>query len=71
MPWTWLLEWEWALRPGFQGRVAIINAFYAAGGSVQKMVPLLFFEVARRDPLAAVLAGPPARYDQVRLNPKP
>lgn len=40
---------EWALRPGLGARVAIINALYAGGGPVQRMLPLLIAESLRRD----------------------
>lgn len=40
---------EWALRPGLGARVAIINALYAGGAPVQRMLPVLIAESLRRD----------------------
>ena len=40
---------DWALRPGYDTRVAIINAMYACGEKVQKLMPVLLTEAIRRD----------------------
>lgn len=40
---------DWALRPGYDTRVAIINAMYACGENVQKLMPVLLTEAVRRD----------------------
>lgn len=58
----WWAGREWLRPPGWHARVTIINAFYTAGGHVQKSLPLLLAELLRRDNLAACLAGPHA-YD--------
>lgn len=44
---------EWALRPGLGARVAIINALYAGGAPVQRMLPVLIAESLRRDRCAS------------------
>ncbi|KAK9836261.1 hypothetical protein WJX81_000321 [Elliptochloris bilobata] len=51
---------EWALRPGWGARVAIINALYAGGAPVQRLLPVLIAESLRRDRFAMALTGPPA-----------
>ena len=40
---------DWALRPSYDTRVAIINAMYACGENVQKLMPVLLTEAVRRD----------------------
>ena len=40
---------DWALRPSYDTRVAIINALYACGENVQKLMPVLLTEAIRRD----------------------
>ena len=45
---------DWALRPSYNTRVAIINAFYAAGENVQRLAPLMVAEIARHDRWAAL-----------------
>ena len=49
---------DWALRPSYHTRVAIINAFYAAGENVQRLAPLMVAEIARHDKCAAVFLQP-------------
>ena len=44
---------EWALRPGLGARVAIINALYAGGAPVQRLLPVLIAESLRRDRCAS------------------
>ena len=40
---------DWALRPSYDTRVAIINALYACGENIQKLMPVLLTEAVRRD----------------------
>ncbi len=40
---------DWALRPGYDTRVAIINALYACGENVQRLMPIMVAEAVRRD----------------------
>ena len=47
---------DWALRPSYDTRVAIINAMYACGENVQKLMPVLFTEAIRRDRQASLLS---------------
>ena len=59
---------EWALRPGLGARVAIINALYAGGAPVQRMLPVLIAESLRRDrcaPAAHSLVVPHLRWTGV------
>ncbi|KAK9808945.1 hypothetical protein WJX72_006758 [[Myrmecia] bisecta] len=61
--WQAWLPREWALRPAFSVRVAIINAVYTAGGHVHRMLPLLLAEALRRDSRwAGCFAGPAYEY---------
>lgn len=46
---------DWALRPSYDTRVAIINAMYACGENVQKLMPVLLTEAVRRDRHASPL----------------
>ena len=46
---------DWALRPSYDTRVAIINAMYACGENVQKLMPVLLTEAIRRDRCAPPL----------------
>ncbi len=51
-PWIWLPTKtiaEWALRPGYHTRVAIINAFQTVGGHVHCMLPIMVAEGFRQD----------------------
>ena len=47
---------DWALRPSYDTRVAIINAMYVCGENVQKLMPVLFTEAIRRDRQASLLS---------------
>ena len=47
---------DWALRPSYDTRVAIINAMYACGENVQKLMPVLLTEAVRRDRQALLFA---------------
>ena len=49
---------DWALRPGYDTRVAIINALYACGENIQKLMPVLLTEAVRRDRWALSLPVP-------------
>lgn len=40
---------DWALRPSYDTRVAIINALYACGENVQRLMPIMVAEAVRRD----------------------
>ncbi|CAL8470433.1 g9975 [Coccomyxa elongata] len=65
MPEGWWAEsgaWvprDWALRPSYDTRVAIINALYACGENVQRLMPIMVAEAVRRDRFAMALTGPP------------
>ncbi len=51
-PWGWLPTKtiaEWALRPGYNTRIAIINAFQTVGGHVHRMLPIMVAEAFRQD----------------------
>lgn len=51
-PWGWLPTKtiaEWALRPGYNTRIAIINAFQTAGGHVHRMLPIMVAQAFRQD----------------------
>ncbi|KAL0042711.1 hypothetical protein WJX79_008376 [Trebouxia sp. C0005] len=64
-PWGWLPAKtiaEWALRPGYNTRIAIINAFQTAGGHVHRMLPIMVAEALRQDRFASRLAGPGVQY---------
>lgn len=45
---------DWALRPSYDTRVAIINALYACGENVQRLMPIMVAEAVRRDRHAPV-----------------
>ena len=47
---------DWALRPSYDTRVAIINALYACGENIQKLMPVLLTEAVRRDRWALSLS---------------
>eukprot|EP00884_Botryococcus_braunii_P012217 jgi/Botrbrau1/20997/Bobra.0144s0015.1 len=59
-PSAWL-PYDWAARPGFEARVAILNAMYTMGGHVQRLLPILITEAIRRDrySYAYALSAPP------------
>lgn len=40
---------DWALRPSYDTRVAIINALYTCGENVQRLMPIMLAEAARQD----------------------
>ncbi|KAL0040620.1 hypothetical protein WJX77_012568 [Trebouxia sp. C0004] len=64
-PWGWLPTKtiaEWALRPGSNTRIAIINAFQTVGGHVHRMLPIMVAEAFRQDRFASCLAGPGVQY---------
>lgn len=44
---------DWALRPSYDTRVAIINALYACGENVQRLMPIMLAEAVRRDRFCA------------------
>ena len=46
---------DWALRPSYETRVAIINALYAAGENVQRLAPVMLAEAVRHDRRACML----------------
>jgi hypothetical protein len=51
-PWGWLPTKtiaEWALRPGYNTRIAIINAFQTVGGHLHRMLPIMVAEACRQD----------------------
>ncbi|KAL0049468.1 hypothetical protein WJX82_003073 [Trebouxia sp. C0006] len=57
-PWGWLPTKtiaEWALRPGYNTRIAIINAFQTAGGHVHRMLPIMVAETFRQDRVLSLL----------------
>lgn len=60
--WNVCLQEILALQPrsGFTERLVrpAVNAVYSAGGHVQRLLPLMVAEVARRDKFASCLAGP-------------
>lgn len=45
---------DWALRPSYDTRVAIINALYACGENVQRLMPIMVAEAVRRDRRAPI-----------------
>lgn len=49
IPWSSLPSREWFLRPGFDTRVAILNAMYTVGGNVHRCLPLLLAQALRKD----------------------
>ena len=54
-PGVWVPR-DWALRPSYETRVAIINALYAAGENVQRLAPVMLAEAVRHDRWAAFTA---------------
>ena len=58
---------DWALRPSYDTRVAIINAMYACGENVQKLMPVLLTEAVRRDRQASPLSLFSRAISQQRL----